>query len=308
MEVQSTPTFHVVGLPNNCFGQIADHLIVHVTEFVNVQSVVALQRTCVRFHKILTTPSFLSMYITMQLEQQRQQQSATSFCSSTSSSSSRSRSSTAADAVMSDKEGESNTRTRITTLEQLALSQETNRLGLERENRIGFDMASTAMDDSVELIPGCPLTRLQKVGTLLKQFERATVVIDAHCGTVAPRGIAAQFSRLRGVAICERLEDEEVFVQQQQEQEQQEHHQQQQRGNNNKNNNAAIWQLEDRMEMNAWGKTISTLVSNSQHKYADYAQLGRDWVELYLKLDNVEFPERPSCYKGRYIVDVSPWE
>ena len=87
--------------------------------------------------------------------------------------------------------------------EKLGFYQAVVERGLFDENRIGFDFASTIVDDdggSDSGIQGSK-TRIDALAMVLGQFDKAHCVIDAHAGTAAPAAIAPGFSRSRGEAV-----------------------------------------------------------------------------------------------------------
>ncbi|CAB9527915.1 expressed unknown protein [Seminavis robusta] len=163
------------------------------------------------------------------------------------------------------------------TLQELGLYQCALKTGLFDENRIGFDFASTDIDDDdgvASLVEGS-MRRVDDLASILCQFQDARLIIEAHCGTAAPSTIAQGFSRARGHAVCM-----EVCVQGQ------------------------MRFLEDRITVNPWGKRVSSRARTSDHKYRGLAREGRGWVEVYLAMDDMELPQRPSYYDGLQVMDA----
>lgn len=109
----------------------------------------------------------------------------------------------------------------IKTLEQLAVFEKADHIGMLEENRIGFGFASTEIaqdngqyddddDDEDGILPGRAIicgsrTRLATVARLKAQFPTLRVTLEAHCGTSAPGGIAPRFSRTRGDVVKDAL-------------------------------------------------------------------------------------------------------
>jgi hypothetical protein len=218
----------------------------------------------------------------------------------------------------------------FSSLEQVAFYQAVERdLDLLMENRIGFDYASLEMDDD-DHHSGVKnsRTRVETLRRFLRanHFPDMTVVVQAHCGTGAPAGVAPRFSAARGhyVATClahDYIEgEEEEFVV---------HYQEDDtgrivvqfgggQGTTNDNNdqdegtsddedeleNAAADNnvtvsaeaLRDRIEVNAWGRRVAFAARASLHPYSELAKEGKGWVELYVKLGDMELPPRPDFY------------
>lgn len=203
---------------------------------------------------------------------------------------------------------------RIASVEQLALWEAVREAGLEREHRIGFAMASIEIagddpsdsDDSDAMeaanehdIRGSR-QRLLAVARILQQFPRATVVVEAHTGTAAPRRIAQEFSRHRGDGVLETLVNHCTLI------------------SNNGNGDEASEYDSDvdseyfqrldsrpyrrRIELRAWGMRIAQAASAAQHPHSPLARQGKGWCEIYVRHeehDGWEMPMRPSFYEGR---------
>lgn len=186
--------------------------------------------------------------------------------------------------------------------------------GLLLENRIGFALGSTQIDDSNESedeydddentttdteifdvdddddsvvyedlavrnnLRDDPavrnsLRRIAGIAAILKQFPKSRAQVDAHCGTLAPSGVADHFSAIRGAAAAESLS----FA-------------------------------GDRVAVCAWGSRVADVAAasgravirlgDSFHPYAPLALHGSGWAEIYLSHGDVQLPERPGFYHG----------
>lgn len=159
--------------------------------------------------------------------------------------------------------------------EQLGFYQSVVEKGLFLENRIGFDFASTIIDEdngTASQIQGSK-TRVNAVGMILEQFGHVRCLIEAHCGTAAPARFATVFSRSRGEAVSGELID------------------------------FAIQNAADRVTMNPWGRRVTQRAALSEHKNGSIAREGRGWVEVYLVLDGLELPRRPPYYEGVQLAE-----
>ena len=146
--------------------------------------------------------------------------------------------------------------------------------GIFEENRIGFDFASTDIDDDdgeASMIPGS-MRRVDALARILQKFEDTNLIVDAHCGTAAPASIAPAFSRARGEAVrVEVLHSSYV---------------------------TDMGDVAGRITVKGWGRRVTQRVVVSSHKFRDIAREGRGWVEVYLKMGDINFPKRPSFYDG----------
>jgi hypothetical protein len=166
----------------------------------------------------------------------------------------------------------------ITTLEHLALYEYMDQEDLLQENRIGFDYASTEIDDDDGEASGVKgsWTRINSVQTLLSRFKGSVAIVDSHCGTMGPRGVAPRFSQIRGMEVCSALSEQD--------------------GDDDDSD------LDDRLTLNSWGRQVSDVVYRSTHRYGDLAREGKGWVEIYLQLGDLELPQRPGYYHGLWTV------
>lgn len=161
---------------------------------------------------------------------------------------------------------------RIQTLGQLELMQRMERHGLLAENRIGFAFASLEISEdqrSIESedersvrIEGSQ-SRLVQLQAVADVFSEATIIIESHCGRAGPRRVAPVFSQERGHTVAQEFEH-----------------------------------LDNTIEIHSWGRNIADVAQSSEHPYSELAQTGKGWVEVYLQLDGVAFPEHPSYYEG----------
>jgi hypothetical protein len=146
--------------------------------------------------------------------------------------------------------------------------------GLFEEHRIGFDFASADIDDDTgdaSMIPGS-ISRVDALARIVQEFDDVTLIVEAHCGTAAPAAIAPGFSLARGEAVCVKVA-----------------------------NSSHVSDAEDvigRITVNPWGRRVAYRAAASSHKFGEIAREGRGWVEVYLKLGDVMFPQRPSYYEG----------
>ena len=160
------------------------------------------------------------------------------------------------------------------TWKDLGFYQAVARAGLFEEHRIGFDFACTDIDDDqgeASLIQGS-IRRVAALGQILQAFDDATLTIEAHCGTAAPHQIAPGFSRARGEAVKVEVVQSD-FV-------------------------SDTEGVGDKISMNSWGRQVTERAAASSHKFGEIAREGRGWAEVYLKLGDREFPERPSYFEG----------
>ena len=163
----------------------------------------------------------------------------------------------------------------VQTLQQLDLYECMDRAGLFQENRIGFGYASveilSAEDGEIENNVKGSSERMESVRGLFNKFApELEVILDAHCGTLAPHGVAPQFSRLRGEVVRD-----EILLN---------------------------YDNVDRIIVNAWGRRVVAAASLSDHRYGDLAREGNGWVEISFRLGGLELPERPSYYEGLWVV------
>jgi len=188
---------------------------------------------------------------------------------------------------------------RIASVEQLALWEAVQEAGLEREHRISFAMASIeiagddpsdsdAMEAANEHDIRGSRQRLLAVARILQQFPRATVVVEAHTGTAAPRSIAQEFSRHRGDGVLETLVNHCTPI------------------SNNGIGDDYFQRprpYRRRIELRAWGMRIAqAAASAAQHPHSPLARQGKGWCEIYVRHeedDGWELPMRPSFYEGR---------
>jgi len=156
------------------------------------------------------------------------------------------------------------------TWREFGFYQVVSEAGLFKENRLGFDFASTEIDENEGEASGIAGSRrrVENIAKILQQFETATLTVDAHCGIAAPTGIAPGFSRARGVALQEQLV------------------------------RLAGDDLLQRITVNPWGRRVTERAAVSSHSYGAVAREGRGWVEVYLSLGDVAFPNRPEFYEG----------
>lgn len=146
--------------------------------------------------------------------------------------------------------------------------------GIFEEHRIGFDFASTDIDNDIgeaSRIPGS-MRRVDALAQVLQKFEDATLLVEAHCGTAAPGGIAPAFSRARGEAVSVGV-THSPYV-------------------------SDAKDVAGRIMVKAWGRRVSQRVAVSSHRFGEIAREGRGWAEVYLKLGDIVFPQRPSYYHG----------
>jgi hypothetical protein len=147
-----------------------------------------------------------------------------------------------------------------------------DREDLLQENRIGFDYASTEIDDNDGEASGVKgsWTRIDSMQTLMQIFKGSVAIVNSHCGTMGPRGGAPHFSQIQGIKVCAALsehDDDDSDV-------------------------------DDRLTLNSWGRQVSDVVNRSTHRYGDLAREGKGWVEIYMQLGDLELPQRPGYYNG----------
>lgn len=167
------------------------------------------------------------------------------------------------------------------TLEQVGFFEAIQRAGLMQENRIGFSYASTEIEDPTPEEEGCimhNMQRIESVRKVWKQFGSSALIIDAHVGTLAPRGVASRFSRVRGAAVLQAILQDD----------QEEH------------------DNDDRIITQAWGKRVAHAASMSSHRYAQIAREGKGWAEIYFTLHELELPPRPDYYHGINVFSFVP--
>ncbi|CAJ1936275.1 unnamed protein product [Cylindrotheca closterium] len=194
----------------------------------------------------------------------------------------------------------------VHTLPQLALVLKLSKGGFLKENRIGFDYASAeiAMDSSdddsdnssdndIDTIERSirstkvrgSLERIYLISHMMTIFPSMTVRVDAHCGTIAPSGIAENFSRTRGIAVQYALENcfDDIYE-----------------GND--------IDVTDRITVQPWGRRAALAVaSQTSHPFGDLARHGKGWVEIYVDLDGMQLPSRPSFYNGLSPYPSQSW-
>ena len=194
----------------------------------------------------------------------------------------------------------------VRTLQQLSLLLKLQEEGFLKENRIGFDYASTDVDidnsdddgdernddEEVSIDRAIRKTKVRKsldriylISRLMTKFPSLIVRVDAHCGTIAPSGIAGSFSQARGMAVRYALENcfDEIYT-----------------GNE--------IDVTDRIHIQAWGRRVAlAAASQRSHPFGDLARQGKGWVELYVQLDGMQLPQRPSFYNGLTTYPMVSW-
>jgi hypothetical protein len=169
---------------------------------------------------------------------------------------------------------------KITSLEQLAFWEAVEEAGLMEENRIGFDLASLAIDSSAQHATHADdiqdsMARIFAVRRIAHRFPETRILIEAHTGTIAPPYIGVYFSRSRGEAV----------------------------------GLALLWQQEDgafhldttRMHVTGWGIRISQAAARDLlHPHGALARRGKGWAEIYLVHGraDLQLPSRPDFYQG----------
>lgn len=184
----------------------------------------------------------------------------------------------------------------VGTLPQLSLLLKLKEKGFLEENRIGFDYASTdiALDsnnddehdnseneeDSIErhiqrTKVRNSIERIHLISHMMAKFPSLVVRVEAHAGTIAPSGISESFSRTRGLAVRYALENcfDDLYT-----------------GNE--------IDVTDRIHMQAWGRRISAVAAQMTHPFGDLARQGKGWVDIFVELDGMQVPPRPSFYNG----------
>jgi hypothetical protein len=135
-------------------------------------------------------------------------------------------------------------------------------------NRIGFQYASTEIDDELGESSGVPNSRarIQAFAAILKRHPRATAKIEAHCGPAAPPRIAVLYSEERARKVMHELATSSVAC--------------------------------DRVALIGHGKTVttSTAMQLSRHPNSASARSGYGWVEIFIQIDGLELPARPDYY------------
>jgi hypothetical protein len=163
----------------------------------------------------------------------------------------------------------------VTTLEQLGLFEALAQFDFLEENRVGFDFASIETDHNDGKASGIQRsrTRVESIRHILKQFSNSSVKVAAHCGIAAPPTIAHRFSRARGRVVMEELRDEEE--------------------DNDEGDNE-----EGRVELEAWGLFVAEAAAESDHPFGAHARTGKGWVDVFVRLGELELPPRPAYYEG----------
>ena len=177
----------------------------------------------------------------------------------------------------------------IRTLPQLNTYETIVKQPICTENRVHFDFADLNVEDPASI------ALIENVRSLLKSHKAVSVVLEAHCGTPAPSEIAWLYSHYRGRVVSEAIvrgtkslplplsqtDNDELLAMYDSD------------------------DLLDRIHIRAWGKTITQAVSQSTHPYAYVARQGRGWVEIFLRLDDLEtgemileLPSRPEFYNN----------
>lgn len=194
----------------------------------------------------------------------------------------------------------------VRTLPQLALFRNLEKGGFLEENRIGFDYASTeiAFDDSDDesvdssengedsresalrraKVRGS-IERVYLISRMMTIFPSMTARLDAHCGTIAPSGIAESFSRTRGVAVQHALEAcfDDIYM-------------------------GSEIDVSDRISIQPWGRRAALAVAaEASHPFGNLARQGKGWVEVYVELDGMQVPSRPSFYDGLSPYPSQSW-
>lgn len=207
-----------------------------------------------------------------------------------------------------------------------AVTRETD---LFAENRVGFDYASLEMDDDVGETGGIKnsKTRVRQVRRFMlkyhQRYSTMTVSVQAHCGTGAPPGIAPRFSAARGhyVASClvngvdsdsdgdeyiiHYFEDDNGRIIVQFGSEEDDDSDNDSDDSTRTESSASI--LRSRIEVNAWGRRVAQAVRTCTHPHGELAREGKGWVEIYLRLGDLELPRKPDYYDDRHnVIPISP--
>jgi hypothetical protein len=186
----------------------------------------------------------------------------------------------------------------IHTLEQLSFYESVTRLNLLADNRIcenpnlqedtrvHFEYADLVIDNAKS---NAKSDLFSAVRAILERHPSASVVLDAHSGIPAPEKVALLYSHVRGRVVLEAImsgenpvvTDERI-----------------RKGYSITPN----MELQNRISLRAWGKSVSTIVSQSKHPFRSMAIKGRGWIEIYLRMENndpnmgIVLPPRPKYY------------
>lgn len=225
----------------NCFDLLPDEMVLEIGSWVasyEIQNFVRFQRTCERMRSLLGQREMIS-------------------------------------GIVKDRKLQSD---EMTTLEHIALYECLEQGNFLQENRIGFDYASTEIDDDDGEASGVKgsWTRIDYVQELMTRFNGSIVIVDSHCGTLGPRGVAPRFSQIRGIEVCSALSEQD---------------------DDDDYNGVG-----DRLTLNSWGRQVSDVVSSSTHPYGVLAREGKGWVEIYFRIGDLELPQRPGYYHGLWTV------
>ena len=219
---------------SGCLDALPDDILIVLGCWVanhDIHSLVMLQRTCQRFHRILSEPENLTKIT--------QERNAPDFAS---------------------------------TLGELNFYVALEDAGLIQENRIGFDFASLDIESdegSKDSDLKGSTSRIRTIRRLLGRFWECSVTLDAHCGTLAPSLIAPGFSQARGMVVCEAILGEHFDE-----------------------------TSDERVVLNSWGRRVTDVARLSSHRFGDLARQGKGWVEIYVKLGDLELPLRPDYWDG----------
>lgn len=166
----------------------------------------------------------------------------------------------------------------VKTLEQLAVSLSAEAVELSKEHRIGFPFASLeiADDDNEEDEDASnqhnirnSQARIRSVQNLLKRHPSLKVQVYGHVGTIAPRVVAA-LSLSRALQVAEALQTA-----------------------------PGGGRINATVDVHGWGKQIALrAAAERDHPHSALARVGKGWAEIYLELDGLKFPSRPSYYEG----------
>mmetsp|Transcript_20547 Transcript_20547/g.33043 ORF Transcript_20547/g.33043 Transcript_20547/m.33043 type:complete len:287 (+) Transcript_20547:116-976(+) len=160
----------------------------------------------------------------------------------------------------------------IKTLEQLSLFERLHSYGLMRDNRIRFHFDTMDIDHS-----DGSFEKIAAIPSILEKYEpyAISVVLDAHCGTQMPSGIAEQVSWYRGQVVVDEICKACPYVFE-----------------------------EYSINVHGWGKRAVTAAARSQHPYSEHARSGEGWVEIHFQIlgnqagEVLELPFRPDYYNS----------
>jgi hypothetical protein len=179
---------------------------------------------------------------------------------------------------------------KIRSWEQMAWYEEMHATGFLNENRVGFSIGSTEIDQDEDeyedeefegTIIKDNMERIQAIKAILRQFSNIQVTVEAHCGVIAPPGIATRFSRARGMTVVDEITGYD--------------------------NGRLSLIDEDRVTLNAWGSRVAHVAASDSttHPYGELARQGMGWVEIYLQLNQLVLPPRPSFYERFHVPIVA---